>query len=459
MDTSLRTVISGHLGTASALAVLSLLGACAQTGAPIVADAGTTAAPILGPYQHIPAPRWREPDPATTIKRTGDDLKVETHYREGRYAETASEGLVLLEKGKPDDELKLYIANSLAWTGRLSRALTIYQTLQSGSQRAGANLGIANIHRWQGQAHLAVPLYKSILKDSPKDEDAIEGLRLAMREIKPRTTVRWGGTHDSSDINSRQLTLNHRWRDESLANIWEVESALYRIYDPSISERGNDVTVRYRALEKPYKPRAELGTNGQTVFGMAGIELEPIPLKLELGRVNWGRIANNPRGLDAGLTALRLGAQITQPTDFGSIFANAEFNRISDGNTVNAGTVRFTPQLQPLGSHFKIFAGAEARKATFNTSSYWSPADGYGSAFVGVNSEWSGPDWELNVAAQVGARLFGEAGRSWAGTLSAKRWIGDNWAVGINAWSMSNRRDSLPYRAQSVFVTLEKLWD
>lgn len=448
-----------RLATLGALAIAALLGACAHTSAPIVADASAAVSPILGPYQHIPAPRWREPDPAKTVKRTGTALQVENLYREGQYGAVAREAQPLLEPGKADDELRLYIANSLAWTGRLEQAVEVYKTLADGEQGTGANIGIANIRRWQGQPHLSIPLYKSVLAKHPKDEAALEGLKLSMREVRPRTTVRAAASRDSSDVNSRQLLVNHRWRDKSLTNVWEVEELAYRVYDPTDRANGNDLTVRYRSLDKPLKPRLEVSTDGHTAFASAGIEFEAVPLKLDLGRINWGRISNNPRGLSAGLTAERANAQLNLSTDFGALFVNAEHLRISDGNIVNASTVRFTPSLQPFGKRLKLFAGIETRDARFNTLRYWSPSDGYGSANIGMTGEWGGPDWEFGVAGQVGRRLYGEAGKSWATTVSGKRWITDDWALGMNAWAMSNRRDQQQYRARSVFVTLEKLWD
>jgi hypothetical protein len=445
---------------------MSLHGLAADAGAAGVAGtSGTNAittppgsASPLAPFQYIPGEKWKDLDPADVVKRSGEPLRLATQYQAGNYDEVATAGLALISKEKVDEQLQLFIANSLAWTNRLKEAGQLYRVLIAGKYKMSAMLGLANLHRWQGRDHLSAPMYKEILAADPKNKDALEGLRLTNREMQPKTTVTAGGSNDTSDIQLRTLKINHRWRDESGANIWEVETTRVRNNNLSTEVQRQDFAVRYKMLETAFKPRLELGTDGQKFYGSAGVELGSLPVLVEAGRVNWGLLSNNPAALAANLSATRLGIQGAASLQAGNLFARADFYNISDGNMISTTALRFTPAWRPLGSHFKPLLGIETRNAKFNTLNYWSPSDGYGSATAGVMGEWSESDWNFYGSAQLGARLFGEAGRSWSLSAGGKRWLNRDWAVGMNFWAMGSKRDNQPYRARSLYFTVEKLW-
>jgi tetratricopeptide (TPR) repeat protein len=412
----------------------------------------------LTPFQYIPGAKWKEPDPSKVIKRTGQALALETLYKQNRYSQVAAEGIVFLQTEKADDELKLFIANSLAWNNRLKDAVAIYESILKSDFASEANLGLANIYRWQGQEHLAIPIYKSLLKSTPDNDDVKEGLRLALREIKPRAVITVGGSKDSSDITVHSVTLSAKWRDESHSSVWEIETDNYRLNGQVIHASGTDLTLRYKMLATAFKPQFELGVGQGQIFGKASLQLENIPLKIEAGRVNWGRLSANPAALAAGLTALTLGAQLNLPTQYGQVEASMLLAKVSDGNSVHSANFRFTPAWQPLSSHFKLFSGIESRRANFATINYWSPTEGYGSAYLGLRGEWGAADWDVNASAQIGIPIFGEAGKSASGALTAKRWINDELSVGLKLWAMSSVRDYQRYRAKSLYLSVEKLW-
>lgn len=441
-----------------AFLLLMISGCTGIAGSPSGSNNAAQSVTELVPYRHVPTPRWKEPDPAKVVKRSGDALKLESLYRESKYSELAAVAPAFLEKHTPDDELRLFIANSFAWSNRMLDALTQYEKLRQTDYDNDAVLGIANVNRWSGKEHLAYPLYQELQKKDPNNKDAAEGLRLARREVAPKTALRLGGSKDSSDIELSSAVLTHSWRDDSLANIWEVESGRYLLSHPEQLANGNDVMVRRRSLAHPYKLRWEVGANRHTAFGGVGIDLPTLPVKLDIGRVNWGRLSVNPFGLAANLTAVKVSAQINQPFQSGALFAQADVARVSDGNNVVASTIRFTPAWKPLDAGVKVFVGAEMRDTSFNTRNYWSPAQGYGAAFVGARGEWDGPDWNLGVSGQVGTRLYGEAGRNWGTTVSGKRWLTQDWSIGFSAWAMASRRDAAAYRQRSLFITVEKLW-
>jgi tetratricopeptide (TPR) repeat protein len=431
-----------------------------QTTTQTTTQVSTAEVPLpVAPFQYVPSPRWKEPDASETINRSPAQKNVAELFKQAKYSEVAAEGMQLLTKEKVDDPLQLMIANSLAWTGKTKEAGQLYRVLLTSKYKAEATLGLANLHRWQGRDHLALPMYKEILSSEPDNKDAIEGLRLSNRETRPRTTVTMGGLQDSSNVNVRSMKLNHRWADETLANVWEVETATVQSRDPFLGVTRPSATVRYKAQETPFKPRLEMGSDGKNLYGNVGISLGSLPVLIDIGRVNWGEISNNPKGLNAQLAATRISVQTNAALDIGNLFARAEVNNISDGNRISATAIRFTPAWRPFGNNFKPLLGIETRNSKLSKLEYWSPAEGYGSALMGMTAEWQETDWNFFASAQVGTRLYGEAGTSWSLSSGGKLWLNKDWAVGVRLWSMASQRNLQRYRSQSAHLTVEKLWD
>ncbi len=412
----------------------------------------------VAPFQYIQSEQWKDPEGDDAIKREGEGLRVADLYKDGKYADVGTDGLILLTKEKVDEQLRFYIANSLAWTNRLKEAGQLYRVLLDTKYQSSAKLGLANLNRWQGRDHIALPLYQEVLAVEPANKDALEGLRLSTRETAIRTTVTAGGSHDSGQIQTRVLRLNHRWRDASMANIWEVETSLLKANDVSTEARRQDFTVRYRMLDAFLKPRFEASSDGNHLFGNVGVAIGELPILVDVGRVNWGLVANTPKAMAARLVADRIAVQTTAVLAAGSLYARADLSKISDGNTVTTSALRFTPAWRPLGINFKPVLGFETRSSKVNTINYWSPSDGYGSASAGLVGEWGGADWNFSASAQAGARVFGEAGDSWSVSSGGKRWLGNDWAIGMNVWAMASKRNNQPYKAQSLYLTVEKLW-
>lgn len=408
----------------------------------------------LAPFQYIPPAGARPVDAADEPKRSPEHQRLVDLNAAGDYQTLGTEGLAL----KLDHQLTLMVANSLAWTGRLKQASQTYQGLTQGKYALEARMGLAAIDRWQGRDHLAAPVYRAVLAADPANVDAVEGLKLAERELRPRTLFSMGGSNDSSDIQRRSATINHRWRDAGGANIWEVEASAVKDSLQPLQASQQDLTVRYKTLDRAFKPRLELSTEGSALFGNVGVAVGELPLLVDVGRVNWGRMASNPRGLSAHLAASRVGLQASDTFSFGSLNGRADYYKVSDGNTVLTSSLRFFPAWRPLGSRIKPLMGVETRDSKFNTNKYWSPAQGHGSAYAGLQGEWGSADWDLFASGQVGAPLYGEAGKNWSLSAGGKRWLSNDWAIGVNFWAMSSLRDNTPYRSQSLSINIERLW-
>lgn len=418
---------------------------------------------IISPFKYIPpsgtfssaAPDVPQP------QRKPEQQRIIDLNATGAYRTVGTEGLALMAKEKQEEDLQLIIANSLAWTGRLKEAIPTYQGLLNGKYANEANVGLANLHRWGGRDDLAAPIYRTVLAASPTNSDALEGLELATRELSPRTTLSLGGSRDSSDVQRRSNSINHRWRDKSGSTIMEIETSAVKDWLPNIEARQQDVTLRYESLALALKPSMELsmptGANS-TAFGSVRIKLADDAVTLSAGRLNWGKMVTNPNALALGLAASHLGVTGTKRLSFGTLQGRLDYYDISDNNRIVSTSVNLASSWRPLGNNYKPFVGVQTRSAQFTSPNYWSPEIGSGTLYAGLLGEWGSADWNFYASAQTGARLYGDAGKSWAVSGGGKRWLTDDLALNMTFWTMASLRDNAAYRAQSATLSLEKLW-
>lgn len=454
--------------------VLSLAVLCASGGG--AAHAANLAAGQMAGVGEFPQPslvlkpatqlQTEDPGSVPTPPADGNWAQtLEQLYLQGRHATLGTQALDLLRGGqfKPDDTLRLKIANSLAWTLRLNEAAEQYEQLISGPEAKPAQLALANTYRWLGRPDLAVPLYENLLEQDLNHADARDGLDYADREVRPRTTVQWRGSNDSGDMQVNTLTLTHRWRDKSMRQIFEVETEANRdrLTPAQLQVNQHQLGLRYENLGLPLQPRVFLSLQNRPerqAFGGVRVRLGQSFTYLTAEHMNWGVASLSARALNAGLTAKHVGLESRVGFPVGELSAQAHAYRISDGNTLLTSSLRFAPLWRPLGPAFKPYVAVDTRDVKFNTPNYWSPETGSGSASLGATAEWAEKDWFFYVAAQAGQRLYGEAGSSWSASIGAQRWLSRDMSVGVHLWGMSSIRDQARYRAHSGTVKLEKLW-
>jgi tetratricopeptide (TPR) repeat protein len=427
---------------------------------------------LISPFNYVPAAgsgsqasganstSATEVDP-NLPKRSPSQQRIADFYTAGDYQSAGTEGMALLAKEKPDDGLQLTIANSLAWTGRLKEAVPAYMGITQGEYANDAYVGLANILRWTGRDHQAAPIYQDVLANDPDNVAALQGLELANREMSPRTMFTLGGNQDSFDSRRRYGTLNHRWRTDDGSGIMELETSSIRDSIPTFEADQRDLTARYQALDLELKPSLELSlpsNTGNSIYGSGRIHFDEDRGTLEVGRVNWGRLAMNPNALAANLSATHIGGSEKREFNFGTVSGRVNYFDISDGNTLLTAGIHLASKWRPLGKNWKPFAGAETRSSKFAAPNYWSPSNGSGVAYGGLLGEWSSEDWMFYTSGQVGFGFYGDAGTSWSATGGGKTWLTRDIALGVNLWAMSSWRDAAQYRAQSANVSLEKLW-
>ena len=421
-------------------------------------------APMLVPFKYIPPPGAGESEeaPEDRPKRNPEQQRIADLNAAGKYKAVGTEGLALLAKEKPDDALQLIIANSLAWTGRLKEAVPVYEGLTTGKYANDANVGLANVARWRGRDEQAMPIYRRVLASEPGHAAALEGAALASRELSPRTKLSFGGFSDSSDMQRRSATINHRWRNSTGTRIMEVETSGVRDRLPGTEATQQDVTLRYEDLSLPLKPSMELSMPTQTdrtLYGSARIRFaQDEQVSLTVGRVNWGRMAGNANALASRLAASHIGMTVAHGFSFGTLQGRFNYYDISDNNQLLTTSLHLASIWRPIGNNFKPFVGVETRDAKFRTPDYWSPAQGSGTMYAGLMGEWGSADWNFYASGQTGVRLYGDAGASWSFSAGGKRWLSKDVALSINLWSMASSRDNAAYRAQSANINLEKLW-
>ena len=411
----------------------------------------------INPPQVSPAPA----DLTVVSNNNADIQKIRELNAAGDYTGVGTAGLALLAKGKTDESLQLIIANSLAWTGRTKEAAPAFRGLLKGKYAIDAKVGLANVERWQGRDDKAMPLYQEVVAADPTNAGALEGLELATREMVPRTSLIFGRSLDTSNMERGSATVNHRWRDRSGSNVIEVETDLVRDELPPAQASQQDVTFRYKALALALKPSLELSmpTKGsRTLYGKAHLTFDEYRANLDVGRVNWGKLAINPNALASQLAADTVGADITQETRLGDVTGRVDYFDISDGNKLVTSSLRLASNWRPLGSKVKPFAGLETRDVSFQSPSYWSPKEGFGSAYGGLIAEWGQANWNWFVTGQVGFPLYGESGTSWSMSAGGTRWLNNEYALGVRLWGMESRRDNSKYGAQAITIQLDKLW-
>jgi tetratricopeptide (TPR) repeat protein len=402
--------------------------------------------------------------PAHTAAGASGDGNATSAYLAGRYAEAARLGLAEIEREPGNHELRLRIANSLAWTGRYAEAMRQYEALADTPLATEAALGLALVHLWAGRPERADPLFRRVLAATPQKTEALEGLARAGRQLRPRSTVRVAALADSNDAERTVLGLAHRWRDASLQQVFEVSAEGGSEKSPAVADQSpRELTFAYEHQGLAWAPRVQVSAQDSPTskfFGGAAVKLADGRLTLDAARVNWGRLVFDPRALRDGLTARRVGLGVQADSAIGQWQGSLAQFDVSDDNRVREVSLRLTPQWQPLAAAHgvRFFAGAYSRDARRADSRYWSPTEGYTTADFGASlGRWEA-QWEFYGEVKRSVRLAGEGARGWSVGLSGRRWLDDDWAVRADASTGGTRRDASRYRSRSASLALDRLW-
>jgi len=382
-------------------------------------------------------------------------------FQAGDYPGASQLGDAYLRAQPHDNEVRLMVANSYAWTGRYEQAIHHYSQLADTDQAAKAKLGMANVYRWNGLAGAAEPLYRQVLTAEPGNKDAAEGLTYAQRETRPMTSAGVFLGKDNLDTERRGIALSHRRTDASRRHRLEIEVNALQDKRRALKVNQRDVTLRYAGIADPLKPKLEISAQqspDNALFAAGEIRIPNTPVTVGAGRVNWGKMAFDPNALAANLTANQLRLQASMPTPAGAVYGSYSGYRVSDRNRIQDVLLKLTPAWQPLKvQEIKFFVGYEARTARFNSPAYWSPADGNHLVTVGVGGDWVKLRSERSFSLQYGYPVGGEAVNSYSASAGLRYWLSDRVALHT---SLAHQRSARvgAYRATTGMVTIQGAW-
>lgn len=419
--------------------------------------------------------------------------RVLTKYKAGRYAEVTAEGPAAIEAEPWNAELRLALANSylwtmreweaiehyralldnprhatdarigiantLAWSGRMHEAIPHYELALSSPKAGEAKLGLANAWLWLGRPDISAPLYDQLRAEHPMEDVGIEGQIRARRQLRPKTTIGFGYLHDNTPTTRREPFVSHTFRMLDNTLIFGVGATGGEDYNDDRRLDRREYGFHFEAVAIPLAPRISVWRQTDPVektFGEVRLQVAPWPLHVYGGRVNWGKQAFTVPALEQGLSADRYGVDGRYQFPIGELRGYANTNDISDGNRVNNADVRLTTRYRPWGREIKPFVGVALRYSDREDPDYWSPRR-YGVGYVGLEGEWDTLPWMVNAIVQVGFGIIGDASAAYGGSIIARRWLSESWAVGLNGYAQGGTRTS-NYRAHGLTVFLEKLW-
>jgi tetratricopeptide (TPR) repeat protein len=393
------------------------------------------------------------------------ELSAVTAYESGRNAEAATLGLTVLGSEPDNYPLRLKVANALAWTEQYPEALRQYRALAGTPLEAEGRLGEANVNLWSGRPHLAVALYRRALESDSTNAEAEEGISKAERQLRPRTSVRIGTMRDSDHSARSTIGVSHQWRDESAEQVYElqgeggIEQRLPVVQELALRELG----FSYENLSLEFSPKLKLTaveSPSSKLFAELALKLADGAIGLEIGHVNWGKMAFNTLALRDGLTADRIAISGRVDSELGRLSGNLSHFEISDGNHIEDAGFQYTPKWQPFpsSSNIKVFTGLYGHLAERDDPRYWTPTKGYYTAFVGTSwGRWE-KNWEAYGEVKRSVLIGGVGSGGWNIGLGGKRWLDNDWALRAETFLLDSGRSESVYRSYSVNIALDRVW-
>lgn len=379
----------------------------------------------------------------------------------GDYWSVGSDGLDFLKKEPGNNELRMIVANSLAWTGRYADAISQYQMLAGTTLSDSAALGLANVYRWSGRPDLASPLYQQILTSQPDNPDALDGLNRINRELRPRTDVVFTRKSDSNSVMQNGTEIKHYWRGDNLALKYALSFNTSHYTLTPVETQQTEINFSIEHADMAMAPKLDLSVQQEPIskaFALLRLKLSDAPdLHITIGHVNWGNMAFQPQALLDGLDATQLGINgslITRPGTLNAIYNNY---KVSDDNQIQESNIQFFPSWSPLGTDFRYYIGLSGRYALRNVPAYWSPDTGYLSTDIGFTKEWPISNGDYLIYGQRGFHAGGEALNSYNIGFSAKRNIDRDWAASLSAGMLENQRSDA-YNSKYLTFGIERLW-
>jgi tetratricopeptide (TPR) repeat protein len=428
------------------------------------AFASRSAPGALETLAELPPPRLpRLPAPGTAGLSSPEQMPEELRdlmqaYWDGDYARVAEQGPNVLQR-HPDADLRLAVANSLAWTGRPRDAIELYRALLETELRTEALIGIVSSYRWLGEPSAAVPYMEQAVRERPDRVAVQEAQRLLAQDMRARTRVAGRLAGDSTDARQQTGSVHHRFWAQSGRTLVELGLAARNNERDPVREQRHTLSVNLQRPSTWGAPEVQLdyrsGPRARLLPDLR-LQLGAAPITLSLGTLDWG--VTDPLADRDGMYAHRAGLQAELPVAVGSVEITFSQYRISDRNRISEGELAFTPQWQPLGEALSVFASLYGRDARRDDPRYWTPADGYYTLGPGVRISHGGDAWHFYAVARAGFALSSASSTSVGGGGGARYRLSKDVSVGADTYVNRSTRDEVRYRGRSGTIFVELLW-
>jgi tetratricopeptide (TPR) repeat protein len=402
--------------------------------------------------------------------------EFQTLYRIGSYRAALVPGSKALSFNPHDNELRLQLANTLAWTGRYDAATEQYERLLHDKNFEGrARVGLSNMLRWRGAPQVAMPILQEAAKQDPQNKDVVEGLKQTEREIRPLTSVKLSRAADSNNLTRIQLSASQRFWPQTtvLGRPLKLELGVLSGADTlgSINRRHKDLSLSIALSPMGTGQRAATNWGNSTgarlelsaqndvrtrVFARAHADFLGDAFSMRIGHINWGRQAFNVAALQAGLSANQLGMSGNFNSEWLLVKARLDSYAISDGNRLLDSEVSINPTWQPLPMGVQWYKAYAYRSADRVDPRYWSPKNNLTSTY-GLKRSWYFEDGEFTLSAGKSFGLTPDAKGGYSFTANGKIWISRETSLGMELFMIDAPRVGA-YRYNYLSFTLNQLW-
>ena len=388
-------------------------------------------------------------------------VHVQSAYQAGSYLLAAKLGAKALVDEPANHALRLVVANSLAWSGRLDAAIEQYEKLAGTKLDSAGKIGVANIYRWRSKPVLAEPIYAAVLRVDPSNADALEGQKLAQRDMRLTVLKDLSYSKDSTGLSRVYNASSVGGVTADRSTRWRAGYGLGADRDALGRERYIELNGSVQGLDWPFSPRLDLSVSreiGKTrLYGLINVDILPDAFGLQFGAVNWGRLSFNRNAQASGLKANRFGAYLNFSSLLGEARGRFDVYRVSDGNQVWDADFQLSPDWQPIPAGINWYAGVSAKSADRADPRYWSPVNTNLVGYLGIKKSWFFEKGDLAVGLQRGFKLSDDARNNYSVSANGKFWISDRMALGFEFGASDSSR-ATDYKQRFLGLQLQRLW-
>jgi tetratricopeptide (TPR) repeat protein len=407
-------------------------------------------------------------------KTAAQEFKV--LFETGSYRASLIPGAKALSLSPDDNELRLQLANALAWTGRYDAAIAQYERLLPDQNfEARARVGLAGILRWRGASQVALPILQEAEKKEPQNKDVQTALMQTQRELRAMTSAKLSQASDSNQLTRIELSANQRfWPQTTVFGKplkLELGAATGADTLGALKLRHKELSFSIALTPMGQGPRAatdwgnsagarlELSAQHDLktrIFGRVHADFLGDAFSLRAGHVNWGRQVFSAAALQAGLTANQFGLSGNFNSEWLLVKARLDSYSISDGNRVLDSDVAFNPTWQPLPFGIQWYNSYAFRRSDRVDPKYWSPKNNLTST-IGLKRSWYFDNGEFSVSAGKSLGITRESRGGYTFAANGKYWIARDTSLGLDLFAIDAPRIGA-YRYHYLGVSMNQLW-